>query len=681
MLVLVLAVCIPIDSLAGDSSPQNSVGKQIPAFKLSDYLGTIHKSSKWANKSALVVIFIGVECPVAKLFGDRLAALSAKYESQDVAFVAIDSNQQDSLAEIAHYAREHKIEFPILKDPGNKVADLFQAERTPEAFVLDQTRKVRYQGLIDDQYGVGYIRTSASKKPLAAALDDLLADRDVRQPFTQAVGCRIGRVHRGESRGTITYAKDVAPILHKSCVPCHRSGQIAPFSLTSYEEVIGWAETIRDVVTDGRMPPWHANPSYGQFSNDARLPDAEKNLLLDWVKNGCPEGDPALTPKLPEFVDAWRIPKPDVVYKMPEPFEVPAAGVVPYQYFTLDASFPEDCWVKGAEMRPGNRSVVHHLSLFFHPGGVAEIDPLEVLGNVITGFTPGTRPVIFPEGTCRRIPAGSKLIIQAHYTPNGTAQLDQSDVGLLLSDVKSVRKTLAFATALSNELSIPPGMKNYSTEAVYTFKDDSLLYSLQPHMHLRGKSFCFTAHFPNGRDEVLLDVPRYDFNWQHSYLMASPRAMPAGTCIHCTAIFDNSASNLANPDPTVTVEWGEQTWDEMMVATMGICQQDEDLSVGPPACKPLAGGFYEVQFKYRVKQPAHFVYVTGSFNDWNPSEFKMVGPDPEGWYRLPMKLRAGEYEYVYVVDGNKTRLDPGNARRGGELNMNILRVGGERTAQ
>jgi len=302
------------------------------------------------EEKALVVVFIGVECPIARLFGERLAELARRYETQDVAFIAIDANQQDSLAEIAHYARKHKIEFPILKDPGNKVADLFRAERTPEAFVLDASRVVRYQGLIDNQYGVGYNRPAATQNSLVQALEGVLRGKEVRRSFIQPVGCHIGRVQRVDPQGTVTYSQDIAAVLHKHCVSCHRVGQVAPFSLASYDDVIGWAETIRDVVTDGRMPPWHANPKHGRFLNDARLSEHDKDLIVTWVKNGCPKGDLGKLPTLPEFVEGWWILKPDVVYKMPEPFEVPADGVVQYQYFTLDACFPEDRWVKAAEV-------------------------------------------------------------------------------------------------------------------------------------------------------------------------------------------------------------------------------------------------------------------------------------------------------------------------------------------
>ncbi|MCU0880290.1 MAG: redoxin domain-containing protein [Pirellulaceae bacterium] len=444
----------------------NPVGRTIADFELPDHLGTAHKLSEWADRKAIVVAFLGVECPLAKLYGPRLEELSAKYAKEGVAFVAINSNQQDSLPEIAHYVREHKLEFPVLKDPGNKIADQFGATRTPEVFLLDAERRVRYWGRIDDQYGVGYVRNAATSHDLKTALDELLAGKEITHPARESVGCFIGKVRRTEPQGTITYTEHVASIVHKHCVRCHRPGEVAPFSLTSYEDVQSWAETIDEVVDAGRMPPWHADPKHGQFWNDARLPDEAKETLRAWIRNGCPQGDLAKLPKLPEFTAGWQIPQPDVVYKMPAPFAVPAKGVVEYQHFSIDPGFKEDMWVKAAEARPGNRAVTHHLIAFFHPPGSEEWEPLAPLSNSIAGFAPGMPPAIYPEGAYRRIPAGSKIVIQAHYTPNGTAQTDLSEVGLVFAKPAEVKREFSVAAVLNFRFLIPPGAANQLAEYV-----------------------------------------------------------------------------------------------------------------------------------------------------------------------------------------------------------------------
>jgi hypothetical protein len=423
------------------------------------------------------------------------------------------------------------------------------------------------------------------------------------------------------------------------------------------------------------MPPWHANPKHGKFWNDSRLSDEDKELIATWATNGCPEGDAADLPSLPAFVEGWQIEKPDVVFKMPQPFAVPAKGTVEYQYFTIDPGWKEDTWIKAAEARPGNRAVTHHLILFYHPPGSAEIEPIEPLFNSIAGFAPGMPPAVYPKGVCRRVPAGSKLVIQAHYTPNGTAQTDQSEIGIVFADPNTVKKEFHVQAALNWKFVIPPGAKEHPIEATYKLDQDSLIYSLTPHMHLRGRSFLYRAIYPDGREETLLDVPRYDFNWQNTYALAEPKRMPEGTQIHCRATYDNSADNLANPNALAPVTWGDQTWQEMMVGTIGFSLADQDLTVGLPQMKKLDSGEYEVTFAYRPAGDADAVYLAGTFNDWKPTDLAMEGPDTEGRYVRRMVLKPGNYEYKFVIDGSRWKTDPGNPVQVGFYRNSQLRVG------
>ncbi|HEV3024126.1 MAG TPA: redoxin domain-containing protein, partial [Pirellulales bacterium] len=532
-LLISLSLAAPAAADSADR-PVSAIGRTIENFQLKDHLGSGHELAEWSERKAVVVAFLGTECPLAAHYGRRLAELAAEYGPRGVAFVGINSNRQDSLSEIGQYARRHEIEFPLLKDPANRVADLFGAERTPEVFVLDPGRMVRYHGRIDDQYGVGFSRPKPEHSELAAALDELLADRDVNQSETKATGCRIGRVSRTPPTGDITYATPIAGILQQRCVRCHRPGQVAPFAMTSYAEVAGWAESIREVIDEGRMPPWHANPQFGHFVNDSRLPDDERKQIFEWIAHGAPEGDPADLPPPVEFVEGWRIAKPDVVLPMTAAFTVPARGTVEYQHFELDYQIENDTWIQAAEVRPGNAAVVHHLVLFFvPPGRELRNSPEAVLFNSLAGFAPGMPSSSFPLGTAKRVPAGSKLMIQAHYTPNGREQTDLSSAGLVFADPATVKKQLMTQVALTFQFRIPPGADNHRVEANYRFGVDMKLYSLLPHMHLRGKSFRFEANFPDGRTETLLDVPRYDFNWQNSYALAEPKSMPEGTVIHC----------------------------------------------------------------------------------------------------------------------------------------------------
>lgn len=534
-----------------------------PAVQLNDYRGAAWSWSDLKDKPVVVVAFLGTECPLVKLYAERLQQLANQYAAKNVAFIGINSNQQDSLAEIGHFVKEHGLTFTMLKDAGNAVADQFGAERTPEVFVLDGNRKVHYHGRIDDQYTYGVQKQKAEQRFLADAIDAVLAGKRVAVTQTEVVGCHIGRVLSPQGDSEVTYSKHISRILNERCVSCHRPGEIGPFSLRNYSETVGWAEMIAEVVQQHRMPPWHASPEHGKFSNDARLSDAEQTQIKQWVEAGAPEGDPRDLPPEPQFVEGWRIGKPDLIVHMSEePFQVPATGEVRYQYFMVDTGFKEDKWVKAAECRPGNRAVVHHIIVAAGNRGRSGED---LASEWLTATAPGARPLILPPGLAKRIPAGSKLIFQMHYTPNGKAQEDRSSVGLIFSDPAEVKQEVKTQKAANPRFRIPPGDSNYKVEADYRFEEDSVMLAAFPHMHLRGKSFLYTAHYPDGREETLLDVPHYDFNWQNSYVFSEPKRMPAGTRIHCVAHFDNSKENWANPDPTATVKWGDQTWEEMMI--------------------------------------------------------------------------------------------------------------------
>jgi peroxiredoxin len=562
-----------------------SIGQRIDAFTLKDSLGTTHSLSEWKESRALAVVFIGTDCPLARQYGSKLADLARHYKDKGVQFVAIDSNQQDSLAALTHFARINNINFPMLKDPANQVADKFGAARTPEVFVLDGSRTIRYRGKIDDQFGVGYARATATRHHLADALDDVLAGKPVRTAVVEAIGCRISRMSRRPEKGNITYSNQISRIVQARCVQCHRAGQIAPFALTNYNDVSSWAENMRDVIDSQRMPPWNANPQYGEFSNDSRMSSAEKQMIAEWIDNGCPEGDRSQLPAPATFAEGWRIPKPDLVVKMPKAFKIPATGVVDYQYFIVDPGFKHDVWVKAAEGKPGNRSVVHHMVLCYMPPGQKEPDPSDPLLKAVASSGPGIPALVTPDGFARRIPAGSKLVFQMHYTPNGTAQIDQSEAGLVFVDPATVKKEMQIGAVIQFQFLIPPGDPDFRVEGEEKMEQDTLLYALIPHMHLRGKAFRFTAAFPDGHSEILLDVPKYDFNWQNIFQLTKPRLLPKGSVLRCVAHFDNSEHNLVNPDPTKPVHFGEQTFDEMMVGMYYYALADQNLTLGKPPVK------------------------------------------------------------------------------------------------
>jgi mono/diheme cytochrome c family protein len=565
---------------------------QIPDFTLPWPAGGQHWSlaKETRDARAVVVLFLGTECPVSNAYIPVLTALHKKLSARGVVFVGINSNRQDDAATVARHAREFAIPFPVLKDEGAAVADRFMAERIPEAFVLDGSLTVRYRGRIDDQIGKGIQRAQASQRDLAQALEDLLAGKAVARPVTEVAGCPISRPARPRRAAArepaVTYCKQVARILQDNCQTCHRPEEIGPFSLITYQDAAAWSGAIREAVNERRMPPWHADPAYGRFANDRRLSDADRRALLTWVDQDCPEGDAADLPPPRRYTPGWGIGPLDEVITVNKEISVPAqaprAGL-PYKYVLAGKPFTQDRWVRAAEVRPGNRNLVHHINVYvLRPGRIVlpdgnELDErlgkelfqdpsAEKLGDIpeLASYAPGDQLFVLPTGMAKRIPKGSRLVFELHYVPNGKPQADRSCVGLIYA--KEPRRHEVFGgLALKWAFLIPPGAANHRVTASHRFDRDSVLLSLSPHMHLRGKSFEFCLVLPGGRRETLLSVPTYDFNWQTNYILLEPRRVPKGSTLECTAHFDNSSDNPRNPNPRAFVTWGDQTWDEMML--------------------------------------------------------------------------------------------------------------------
>ena len=384
----------------------------------------------------------------------------------------------------------------------------------------------------------------------------------------------------GATTPQATFHKDVEPILQQHCQECHRSGEIAPFTLMSYTDARPWAKAIKEDILTKKMPPWFADPQYGHFSNDRSLSQKEIDTLVAWVDGGAKEGDPKDAPKPRSFVDGWNIPQPDAVLSMSEPFHVPANGDVPYQYVVLPTQFTEDKWVQMAEARPSDRSVVHHVVIFIRSPeskwlreakpGVSFVPPPGNFNNISGGgnevlmiYTPGKVPEMWRPGLGKMIKAGSDLVLQMHYTTSGKETSDSTKVGLVFSKEKPTERAVTFAVQ-NLGFKIPPGDPNYEVAAKATFPNGAEILNFFPHMHLRGKSFEYRAVYPDGKSETLMRVPKYDFFWQLDYKLSKPLKVPPGTRIEASAWFDNSPNNPKNPDPAATVRFGEQSWQEMM---------------------------------------------------------------------------------------------------------------------
>lgn len=570
-----------IDLVAEDvEREQLQPGDSMPSFVLKDYQGNRFDTSKLDHDKSTIVVFFGVECPLVKFYVPKLAELVSKNRDA-VQIIGLNSNRQDSITEIAKFASELKVNCPLLKDPANRVADAFGASRTPEVFLFNSDSELVYQGAIDDQFTYGKQKFKASQNYLADAVEAIKNQRVPKIQKTETDGCIIGRVfpQDKENKSTVTYSNQISRILNQRCVSCHRDGEAAPFSLTDYEEVVGWAGMIDEVVKDQRMPPWHANPKHGKFKNDPTLTTEQKKLISDWVKSGAPRGNIHDLPSPPEFTEGWRIGTPDVVFQVTKkPYPVPATGVLPYEYFQVKTNFKEDKWVQAAEIRIGNRAVVHHVVVIVSNRGVRPVHG-EIDSEWLTAAAPGSKPLVLADGLAKVIPAGATLVFQVHYTPIGTPQTDLSTVGFKFVDKSKVQKIVGTKQVSPTErkLIIDAGDERHEVSASRVVRQDALMLAMFPHMHWRGKSFKYTAKYPDGRSEILLDVPNYDFNWQNGYLLKQPKLLPRGTEIVCDAVFDNSAKNFANPDPTQVVRWGDQTSDEMMIGYFDMVLSQQDL--------------------------------------------------------------------------------------------------------
>src|SRR5262245_7749456 len=400
--------------------------RPVPDFELRDPGGqTIHLSSL-ADGHPVAVVFFGVDCPLANLYAPRLKALAEQYPTGRVKFLAVNPLPQDTLSAVVRFGKQHGLAFPVLKDPDARAAVALSVTRTPEVVLLDGDRRVRYRGRIDNQYEPGgKNRGQPDRADLAEAIRELLAGEPISVPETPAAGCLIPVAPPTRPEPTVTFHRDVLPILQARCQVCHRAGEIAPFALTTYNDARHWAPMMAEVTANGTMPPWHANPNHGRFRNDRRLTDEQKRIIARWAEEGCPEGDPAGAPPPVEWPEGWAIGQPDLVLRMPVPFAVPAEGILEYQHVIVDTGATGDLWVRAAEVRPGNRRVLHHCNVFLHPPNAGS--PTETymttgaLGSyALIAFTPGTGPFRLPPGMAKKIPAGWKLHFVLHYTPIGT---------------------------------------------------------------------------------------------------------------------------------------------------------------------------------------------------------------------------------------------------------------------
>lgn len=545
-----------------------------------DSRGQIHALQPDVDNTASVFVFMTGECPISKSYMPTLSRLANDWKTagQPVRFFAVWGDATQNAAQVAKFAREHDLSFPILIDRDGELARRFQPTHVPEAFVLNASAQIVYRGSIDDRYKeIGRRRPQATAHFLAEAVTQTLQATPVAVAYREPVGCLFESPGQAVASSTqVTYTRDIAPILFANCVVCHRAGEVGPFPLGSYEDAAKRAGQIALVVERRLMPPWMPAERHGELIGQRRLSDRQVDLIKKWAENGKPEGDSADLPPLPEFTTGWRLGEPDLVLEMPEAFSIPADGPDIFQNFVIPIDIPEDKVVATVDFQPGSPEVVHHSILFLDRNHVARVldaaspepgyssfgGPGILPTGAIGGWSPGRTPRRLPDNMGRHLKQGSDLVMQIHYHPNGKAQTDRSKVGVYFVD--KPKNVVAGIWVANYQMDIPPGEADYRRSTSYTLPSDILLVGIIPHMHLIGRSMKAVATFPDGTQKQLIDVPDWNFYWQDEYYYAQPLKLPKGTRIDVDAVYDNSTANLSNPnDPPRRITWGEQTTDEM----------------------------------------------------------------------------------------------------------------------
>jgi hypothetical protein len=554
------ALLLPVSSNAVDD------------FLLLDQNGNAQELFYDQQAKAIVVMIHGNGCQIVRSILPDYKALRDEYKAKGVRFLMLNANLQDTRVTIASEAAEWGIDMPILIDDAQIIAPSLGVTRTAEVLVINTaSRQISYRGALNDRVHYERQKKEASEHYVKNALDAVLAGKSVALSEVKSVGCIV---NLPQPEQVITYSETIAPMLLDKCVACHQEGGIAPWAMSEYRMIQGFAPMIREVVRTKRMPPWHADPEIGQWQHDAGLSVEETKTLISWIEAGAKRGageDPLKAFKPNET--QWPLGEPDLIVEVPA-FEVPASGIVDYQFPVVQNTLDKDAWVVAATVLPGDTQAVHHVLLGSadQPPGADDLE--NVFQNYIMGYAPGNESAHMPKGTGVFVPKGGVYLLQVHYTPYGKKSTDVTKVGLYFAD-KPPQNFLRNHVIANSRLSIPPYAARHEEKAYFEFWNDAVIYGLVPHAHYRGRSSSFDLVYPDGRSEVILSVPNYDFNWQRTYAFTEPRSVPAGTKIIHRTIYDNSANNPGNPDPSRQVPWGLQSEDEMLYGSVSYSWVDE----------------------------------------------------------------------------------------------------------
>lgn len=574
--VLILFLFANFSTVHGQSTlpSRPALGTIVDDLRFKDIRYLAREFKDLGDHPAYVFIFTNTTCPIAQKYWPKLKRLDEIYRSRNVQFVAVNASEGDPIADVAQQAIDFGVEFPFVKDVDGSCVRALGVERTPEVIVLDATRRIRYRGRIDDQYRIGGSQPAVKNDDLVAALDALLAGKEPPVAETTVDGCRITLPAPIVVEKRITFTEHVAPLLYQHCTECHRPNGGGKFSLITFEDASANAETIAEAVADRRMPPWYAS-RHQKFDNERGLSPRERETIVAWTRNRL-RGDDAKLPPLPKFPNGeWEIGAPDMVTVSLQEQELPAEGFVDYKYDILPFIFLKETWITAAEIKPSNPAVVHHCNM----GYVSLGEEFNETKNFITGRVPGGTAMNLGEGVAFRIPANSVVGLQIHYTTTGKPEKNRMSVGFKFPR-DMVRQEMHHLQVARRRFEIKPEDPASEVKAVRTLDAPASGVGMFAHMHLRGKDMTFRALYPDGRNETLLSIPNYHYDWQQNYRWKTgAKTFPQGTKIEVTAHFDNSRFNPFNPDSTKTVRFGQQTVDEMMYGFFFYTKDGEDLDL------------------------------------------------------------------------------------------------------
>jgi thiol-disulfide isomerase/thioredoxin len=606
-------------AVADADSSSDKLGKKIDTV-LADSAGKQVSLAQLAGEKGTVVVFLSFDCPNSNGYTPTLLDFAKSFDPKGIKFIGVVENELTA-EELKAKVAEYKLPFPVFTDPKQAIADSFKAKVTPEACLLDHNQVLRYRGRIDNMFTERLKRSpTVTSHDLKNAIEDLLAGKPVRTPVTTAVGCPIGSREVAVKTPTkVTFHKDVSPILQKNCQNCHRPGEVGPFSLITYKQAVTWAEDIKTYTANRQMPPWKPSAAAFEFHNDRRLSDAEIKTLAEWADGGVPEGDPKDAPKPVTYADGWMLGKPDLILTADDDFLLGPSGPDAFRCFVLPTNLPEDKYIIGYEVRPGNPRIVHHtlnywdlsgrarelekkakekasledrdrgpgysasMGVGFFPGKSPR-DDVPSLGN-FGGWAPGQVPRFLPEGTGYMLPKGADVVLQTHYHRNGKPEKDRTQLALYFAKKPVERPYQALVLGPRNPLflNIPAGKENHKIEGTIYLHNGCTMHSVMPHMHLIGKSVKVSMTPPGGQKVSLVEIAEWDYNWQETYWFKKPLDLKAGTRLDIEAIFDNSSKNPNNPkNPPEVVLFGEQTTNEMLFGFFGVTSPDKTRVVARP---------------------------------------------------------------------------------------------------